>query len=64
MNLVAEIKTLLTELGFEEKEYADNLAYVLQCIFNKDMHLERTAFELLDQKIRAQNVIDGVLHSI
>lgn len=55
MDLKAEIRVLLAELGFADEEHSDNLAYVLRSIYTDHNDLDRTALELLDKKIRTQN---------
>ncbi|MNI50906.1 hypothetical protein D3C73_1055980 [compost metagenome] len=55
VDLQAEIRVLLANLGYETADYSDNLAYVLRSIYTEYESLDRTVLELLEEKIRTQN---------
>lgn len=55
VDLEAEIRVLLAELGYEDIKYSDNLAYVLRSIYAEYNDLDRTALDILDKKIRTNH---------
>ncbi|MNW59143.1 hypothetical protein D3C74_370440 [compost metagenome] len=55
MDLQAEVRGLLVNLGFNVTECSDNLAYMLHIVYADNEFLDRTVLELLDIKIRTRN---------